>query len=207
MCDSIPAIKKGVNLQEAGKISAVWQFVFHVIVIYASVEYCVPWLTWEIYHHVPTVLWHDPEQANFWQFFFSNLMTISFVCGLSAGLVNARFLSHPIVRLVWVFPAVILIIAFLFTAPGIYPTMILQSDFGMAFHYAFGGGFKIPYEIHTYRDLWKAFIEIPDLMRGYYQLRFTAPACAGIAYSFGAHLSLRMRSFDRRRSDTDESDH
>jgi hypothetical protein len=38
------------------------------------------------------------------------------------------------------------------SGPGMYPTMIFDSNFSEAFHYYFGGQFNIP-EYNTYAEL------------------------------------------------------
>jgi hypothetical protein len=186
-------IRGEIRSQTASPASAAAQYIIHIVIVYAVAGYCLPWLAWAIHDAVIPALLHQTPKESTWQFFFSNLLGFSLVCGLLAGFLNATILSHPIVRFVWVVPFALLALAFVFTAPGVYPTMILQSDFGEAFHYTFGGGFNIPHSYSTYRELWTGFSETRDLLRGLYQFRVTVPAYTGVAYSFGAWLSIRLR--------------
>lgn len=184
--------RREIGSQTSSPVSGAWQYVVHLLVVYGGARYCMPWLAWQLHDHVFPALLHQRPTISTLQFFFSNLLGFSVVCGLLAGFLNSRFLLHPAVRFVWALPFVILVVAFLFKAPGMYPTMIFQSDFGTAFHYAFGGGFKIPRDFHTRRELWRAFAENPDMKRGYFQFQYAVPAYTAIAYSFGALLSFRL---------------
>jgi len=187
-------IRKEIGLEAGGPVPAIWQYVFHLIVIYAVARYCVLWLAWGLHDYIfPVLLRHGPKVSSF-EFFFSNLIDFSVICGLLAGFINGNFMRHPVVRFTWAVPVLILVLAFLFKVPGVYPTMIFQSDFGAAFHYAFGGGFKIPHDFRTRRELWAAFSENPDMLRGYFQFRYAAPAYASVAYSLGALLSTHLKN-------------
>jgi hypothetical protein len=187
----LPWLRENVGSQPARPVSAFWQYVFHVLAVYAVAEYCMPWLSWVIYEKVLPTLLHTPLNIGVSQF-FSHLMIYSALCGLLAGTVNAKLFPHPVVRFVWVVPVVVLILAFVFMAPGMYPTMILQSDFGKAFHYFFGGGFDIPANFLNFRQAAREGVDVRDVLRGLIQLRYAVPAYVGVAYSFGAWLSINL---------------
>jgi hypothetical protein len=136
------------------------------------------------------ILLRRPALVSF-QFFCSHLFAFSFVPGVIGGFLGAKFLTSGIVRFVWVVPVAVLVVAFVF-APGMYPTAILDSDFALAFHYYFGGGFNFP-AYSTYAELFRNFHEHFDLIRGYAQFRITVPAYAGVAYSLGASFSLLLK--------------
>jgi hypothetical protein len=187
----LPWLQENVGSQPARPVSAFWQYVLHVLAVYAIAEYCMPWLSWVIYEKVLPTLLHTPPNIGVSQF-FSYLMIYSALCGLLAGTVNAKLFPHHVVRFVWVVPVLVLIFAFVFMAPGMYPTMILQSDFGKAFHYFFGGGFDIPANFVNFRQAAREGVDVRDVLRGHTQLRYAAPAYVGVAYSFGAWLSINL---------------
>jgi hypothetical protein len=93
---------------------------------------------------------------------------------------------------VWAVPVAVLVITFVLDAPGMYPTMILGSDFKEAFHYYFGGGFHFP-EYSNYGELLRHLSGNFDIIRGYTQLRVAVPAYVGVAYSIGAWGSLCLK--------------
>ncbi len=159
-------------------VCAFWQAILHVGAIYGIARYCTPRLEeWAYNTIVPMLLGRSPSISS-WQFFFSHLFAFSFVPGLIGGFVNAKLFRDPIVRFAWAIPVAVLALVFVFEGPGIYPTMILDSDFRKAFHYFFGGDFVIP----------------NDMIRGWYQFRFAVPAYAGVAYSLGAWLSICVKT-------------
>lgn len=97
----------------------------------------------------------------------------------------------------WAIPIVVLIIVFVFTAPGMYPTMIFQSDFRRAFQwfFFFDAGFTLP-EYATYPELWKDTPNVILMLGMFRQFRILVPVYVGVGYSFGAWLSLYL---NRRR--------
>lgn len=187
----LPWLRDNIGSQPARAVPAFWQYVFHVLAVYAVANYCMPWLSWVIYERVPPTLLHRPTNISVSQF-FSHLMIFSVLCGLPAGAVNARLFPHPVVRFVWIVPVSVLALAFTFMAPGMYPTMILQSEFGKAFHYFFGGGFDIPANFLNFRQAVRDGVDVREVLRGLTQLRYTVPAYVGVAYSVGAWLSTSL---------------
>lgn len=177
------------------RVSAIWHYVLHVVVVYFIARSGIPRLSLVIYVKVlPFLLGHDLA-GNPFQFFFSHLLALSLLPGFVMGFVNAKLLRNKVVCFSWLVPVALLVLRFVFTGPGMYPTMLWQSDFRQAFHYFFGGGINIVGEFQNYRDLPK-FITVQngwDFMRGWAQFRATVPAYVGITYSIGAWLSLRMK--------------
>jgi len=96
-------------------------------------------------------------------------------------MINAK-LQHRAAQYVWIIPVFILIVAFVFFGPRIYPTIIWDSDFRTAFGHFFGGGFHL-------RDIRKSG-NFGDWYRAIYQIRYSMPAYAGITYSLGAWLGM-----------------
>jgi hypothetical protein len=139
---------------------------------------------------LPFLLGHRLGENPF-QFAFSHLLPFSLVPGFAAGFVSAKLFRNGVVRFVWLVPVVLLFFLFVFDCPGMYPTMLWESDFRQAFHYFFGGGFNVVGEYHNYRDLPTLMAQnTGDFVRGYAQLRVTVPAFVGVAYCIGAWLSL-----------------
>lgn len=187
--------QKWVGAASSGHVSSIWQGALHVAAIYFIASLCIPWLSGIFYGKTLQLLLGHRMGGNPFQFLFSHLLLLSLLPGFAAGFVNTKLLRNKVVCFSWLIPVVVLSLRFVFTGPGMYPTMIWQSDFRQAFHYFFGGGFHFVGEYQSYQDLPK-FITVQnfgDIMRGYAQLRATAPAYVGIAYSIGAWLSLRMK--------------
>jgi hypothetical protein len=132
---------------------------------------------WTRYAILPLFRW-DPHGIGFYQFLMSHLFVLTFVPAFLVSLANAR-LRHYVARFVWIVPVTIFTYNFVFSTPTIYPTMPLQSDFGLAFHHWFGGGSGPDNAIMSWRL--------------YHQFNFTAPFYAGIAYSLGAWLAMSVR--------------
>jgi hypothetical protein len=89
-----------------------------------------------------------------------------------------------------VVPVIVLVYAFLFSAPGMYPTMPFDSDYRQAFDYYFGGHFSFPKSFHGRKEFVTAILLNPDFNRAYHQFRITIPAYVGVAYSVGACFSV-----------------
>jgi hypothetical protein len=172
---------------------AFWQGVLHLSAIYAVARIFAPWLSNFAHDILYPYILRRPAGGGSWQFFFTHLFAISFIPALLVGYLNSKLLLHRIGRYVWTIPVAILVIVFVFAAPGIYPTMILESDFARAFHYYFGGDFEFHGEFHTYREFARGILENRDFQRGWDQFRITVPAYAGIAYSLGACFSTPLR--------------
>jgi len=126
-----------------------------------------------------------PSSAGDFQFAFTYLLAFSAIPAFLVGLVNAKF-RHRTALFVWIVPVAVLGYKFV-----TFPTSLFQSHFQTAFHHYFGGNFLIP-EYHSYRELFESFVSNPDMQRGIDQEQITAPAYAGIAYSFAAWIGMRM---------------
>jgi len=185
-------LKSTFGTAATGVKSGILQGILHLAAVYIIARICVPWLLEHTHETILPLILGRPPRASF-QFFFSHLFAFSFVPGLIAGFFNVKVLRHGIVRFVWVIPVAILAYAFVFSAPGMYPTMILDSDFKQALHFYFGGNFNFP-EYDSYRELWKHTPENFEIIRGYTQFRITVPAYVGTAYSLGGWVSLRLAS-------------
>ncbi len=85
--------------------------------------------------------------GNPFQFFFSHLLVLSFFPGFAAGFANAKLFHNKVVRFTGVVPVIVLLLSVL-TGPGMYPTMLWESDFRQAFHFFFGGGINIENDEH-----------------------------------------------------------
>jgi hypothetical protein len=182
------------------------QGIFHVAAVYAVALVFIPALVGLLYGSLVQFLVGHRLGGNPLQFLFSHLLVLSVLPGFIAGFVNARLFNRAIVRFVWLVPFAVLLYRFVFTAPGIYPTMLWDSDFRQAFHYFFGGGFKIVGEWRNYRELRTLFLQnMGDLLRGYTQYRWTVPAYVGVAYSLGASLSLRINGIRTQASNIQET--
>jgi hypothetical protein len=174
-----------------GPKAGIWQGILHLAAVYAIARICTPWLI-ELTHNMILPLLTGRAARISPQFLYSHLFTFSFVPGLIAGFLNAKLFNHGIVRYVWVIPVVLLFVTFVFFGPGMYPTMILESNFKEAVHFFFGGHFNIP-EYSTYSELQQDWSNnIREILRGNAQLRHTVPAYVGVAYSLGAWFSLYL---------------
>jgi len=169
------------------KLSWLKRFVrygFHLVILYQVVSFSTTTLLDLIYKAIffrthgtgPSL----PQEA---KFLFSHLLAFSIIPAFVVGLViNAKF-RHKAANYIWIVPVVVLAYEFVFYGPGIYPTMLGDSDFPRAFHFFFGGG--LPTDLTNLHGDWH---------RVYTQVRFTMPAYAAIAYSFGAFLGMNSRS-------------
>ena len=183
-------LKETYSKPATGYKSAVWQGLLHLAAVYAIARICTPWLLEVTHDDILPLLTGRPARVGF-HFFFAHQFAFSIVPGLIAGFLNARLLHHGIARLAWVIPVLVLAIVFVFTAPGMYPTMIFQSDFRGAIHWFFGGDSRLP-EYATYPELWKDKPNVIVMLGMYRQFRLVVPVYVGVAYSFGACLSLYL---------------
>jgi hypothetical protein len=117
-----------------GPKAGIWQGILHLAAVYAIARICTPWLI-ELTHNMILPLLTGRAARISPQFLYSHLFTFSFVPGLIAGFLNAKLFNHGIVRYVWVIPVVLLFVTFVFFGPGMYPTMILESNFKEAVHF------------------------------------------------------------------------
>jgi hypothetical protein len=194
MRNLVSRLQKSLSSTDSGPVSAIWQGILHVAAIYVLARLFTPWLLGVTFDRVLPVLLGHPLGGNPLQFFFSNLLAFSILPGLVAGFVNAKLFGSRVICFVWLVPAAVLFFLFVFTGPGMYPTMLWDSDFRQAFHYFFGAGFRIVGEYHNYRDLPTLMSQnVKEVLRGYAQLRGTVPAYVGVGYSLGAGLSLGIK--------------
>jgi hypothetical protein len=134
-------------------------------------------------HGLRSVLRPHSPAVSLDQFLMSNLLAFSFLPAFFASfLINIR-LRHRVACFVWIVPVSILAYNFLFRSATIYPTIPLESELRPALHHWFGGGFNI-----NSRESY-----MHDFYRVYSQFRVTAPAYAGLAYSGGAWLAIKIR--------------
>ena len=165
-------------------VKRVVRFSFHVYVMYLVVEFgtsTVPtWLTSKIFRAIFSTTAADPVRLLFSHFFLFAVAP-AIILGL---LLNARF-GHGVARMVWIVPTIILALAFLFRGPGLYPTMIWDSDFGQAFRYFFGA-----FQFSDQGSNSSGVSYAQEVFRAYAQLRLTGPAYTGIAYSVGAAIGM-----------------
>jgi len=193
MKEFLRSLQSFIGTESTGRESLTKQGIFHVVAVYGVARGCFPALINLACGSVAQFFPGHRLGGNPFQFAFSHLLVLSVVPGLIAGFVNARLFNRGIVRFVWLVPFVVLLFRFVFTAPGMYPTMLWDSDFGKAFHYFFGAGFNIVGECHTHQDMRTLILKnINEFVRGYSQYRWTAPAYVGAAYSIGASLSRLM---------------
>jgi len=187
MRNLVSKLQESLSSADRGWFSAAWQGILHVAVIYILARLFTPWLLDVTFSRVlPLVLGH-PLGGNPLQFFFSHLLAFSFLPGLIAGFVNSKLFGNRVIRFVWLVPVAVLLFVFVFIGPGMYPTMLWESDFRQAFHYFFGAGFRFVGEPALMSQ------NLNDFVRGYAQLRVTVPAYVGVAYSLGGWLSLRIK--------------
>jgi hypothetical protein len=199
MRNLVGKLQKSLSSAYSGPVSATWQGILHVAAIYVLARLFTPWLLDVTLEGVLPFLLGHPLGGNPFQFFFSHLLAFSILPGFVAGFVNAKLFGNRVIRFVWLVPVAILFFLFVFTGPGMYSTMLWDSDFRQAFHYFFGAGFRIVGEYHNYRDLPTLMSQnMKEFLRGYAQLRVTVPAYVGVGYSLGAGLSLGIKRKNAR---------
>jgi hypothetical protein len=122
--------------------------------------------------------------SGLFQFFFSHLPMLVSLPAFFAGLmINARF-RHKVASYVWILPVAILAVAFLF-GPGMYPTMLWDSDLPASFCPFFGSEIQLEARGNGSRSFPPA-----DWLHAYDQLTFSMPAYTAIVYSLGASLGM-----------------
>jgi hypothetical protein len=160
------------------------RYLFHLFIVYLLVRGTIFSVS-EVAYRLN--LWITKGQfrvTGLLQFFFSHLPILVIIPGFLAGLmVNARF-RHKVASYAWILPVAILAVAFLF-GPGMYPTMLWDSDFSASFRHFFGSSFHL----EPKNDAIKNF-PLVDWLRAVAQLTFSMPAFTAIAYSIGASLGM-----------------
>lgn len=172
-----------------------WQlvrFLLHLVAVYAIAQYAPRLAGWSRNFLLP--LLQMPASSSSLEFLFSHLFAFSFIPALFVGLTNTRF-KHKAAQYVWLVPAIVLAYKF-----ATFPTPIRSvldnatpsfPNFSGAFHEYFGGGFMIG-EYRDWSDFWRIVSDNPDMMRGFTQVRVTAPFYAGIGYCLAAWVALRF---------------
>lgn len=160
------------------------RYLFHLLIVYLLVRGTIFSVSETAYK---ADLWINKSHfktAGFFQFFFSHLPILVIIPAFLAGLmINARF-RHKVASYTWILPAAILAVAFLF-GPGMYPTMLWDSDFSASFRHFFGSEFQF-----EARGGGNRIFPLSDWLRAYDQLLFSMPAYTAIAYSLGASLGM-----------------
>ena len=162
------------------------RYSLHVIVIYLIVNTTTMWLAGFFHGRLLPFVQHHAPAASSFQFAFSHLFAFSFWPATAVAFVYAQWFRHRVALFVWVIPVALLAYKF-----ATFPVTIFQSHFDAAFHQYFGGGFIIP-EWHSYKELFDLVGSNPDMPRGMEQLRYSAPAYAGVGYAIGTWLALRF---------------
>jgi len=186
-----PAVSAGISDElrtQRAPLSLVQRLVrfgFHLFLLYSVVSFACRTLPDWMTSHTLAVIFHAAVGTDPFGLLFSHLLAFSAIPAFLAGVVINAKLMHGVARFTWIAPTALFVLAFLFKAPGIYPTMLWQSDFGLALHHFFGA---IPLEgLAGARGNFANWI---GFFQAYSQLRFTAPLYAGIAYSVGAALGM-----------------
>jgi hypothetical protein len=178
-----------VRLQATQPVSLPRQalrFFLHLAAVYVIVWYSAPWLSGLIHDRVLPLL-QSPSDVGSLQFFFSHVFAFTFVPGLLAGFLNAKY-KHHVAVFVWTIPFVVLACRVI-----TFPTSVFQDHFGTAFHYYFSSGFIIP-EFHSYKELFSLITPNSDATRGIAQLHACGPFYAGVGYSLAALVSIRVKT-------------
>ena len=160
------------------------RYVVHLIILYDVFGFSITLLPILVYMAVYGLTRGiNPTPRQEMQFIISHLISFSVIPAFVVGLlINAKF-RHKAAEYIWIIPVVLLAYEFFFHGPGIYPTMLGDSDFPRALHYFFGGG--LPTDL-TSVDA--------DLSRVFIQIWFTMPVYGAIAYSVGAFLGMNPRN-------------
>jgi hypothetical protein len=169
------------------------RYAVHVFIAYQLASFTVYVVDWSVAR-----LHAQNDQLLFatssMQFLVSHLVLLSFVPAFVVGLViNAKF-RHEVAQDVWIVPVAILAVAFLF-GPGMYPTMLWDSDFRGTFHYFFGGGFHLV----DFRKHENYLNGLREWERAWAQIRDTMPAYEAIGYSLGALLGMSPKALKLQR--------
>jgi hypothetical protein len=158
------------------------RYLLHLWLVYALLRFAAdPLDSW--IHSFLSLIWPQLRTLGLDQFLMSNLLAFSIIPAfLVAFIINVR-IRHRAACYVWIVPVAILAFNLIFHSATIYPTIPLESDVRPALHYWFGGGFNINDRA--------AYMQ--EVSRVYYQFKVTAPAYAGISYSIGAWLAIKLR--------------
>jgi hypothetical protein len=168
----LPLVFQKREVVVARPIPILVQAILHLIAIYVVAREFIPWLS---NYSAP-------------QFFASYMFLLSLPPGVVIGFINGRLWRHRIVGFVWILPVLLLALAIVFRGPGVYPTMLLQSEWRKAFQFYFAPVSGLPSRRLTYGDLQNLSL-LFQLRPFFAQLHSVVPALVGVAYSIGALLS------------------
>jgi hypothetical protein len=165
------------------------RYALHLLVFYQIARFSRGSLVGFVYGTVLPAVQGHPVSGSSMQFLFSHNLVFSLVPSFLAALaINAKF-HHSAARWVWILPIAVLAFAFIFVGPGIYPTMIFDSNFGQAFRHFFGTVAGVP-PIRNFKDM----TGFDDWWRVRDQFQYTMPAYAGVGYSLGAWLGMSEKA-------------
>jgi hypothetical protein len=148
------------------------QGILHLTVIYVVARRLVPW----------ALDFNNPR------YFASHMLLFGLIVGIATGFVTGRLWRHPIVRLVWVCPVLLLALAIVFSGPDVYPTMPFQSNWAEAFRFYFVPVSGLPSQMFT-QDGLRNVSMLSLMAHSDAQFRAVVPGVVGVAYSIGALLS------------------
>ncbi len=168
-------------------------FVLHSIPAYLISWFWTPWLAGRVYDWVLPLVRANATESRM-QFMFLHLFALTFLPGVLAGLINAKY-RHRVAAYVWILPAIVLIYKLL-----TFSTSVFEDHWSLAFHYYFAGNFYVP-EFHSYRDLFGMMTPGSDMLRGMAQLSVTGAFYAAVGYSVAAFAGPLFRDkFEARRT-------
>jgi hypothetical protein len=170
----------------AGHASFVRQllrFALHTTAVYVLANFTSMWVAGRIYAAMPLILQHRPTDSPM-QFAFSHLFLFSFSPALIVAFAYSQWYPHRVAQFVCIVPAAIL--AYMFCT---FSTSAFESRFAAAYHEYFEGEFVIG-TFNSFTELFRV-ASASEMQRALLQLRFTAPAYAGVGYSMGAWLGIR----------------
>jgi hypothetical protein len=162
------------------------RFFLNLVAVYLLAEFVVMWLA-GVFHNSILPLLKMPSGESLFAFAFNHLLLFSLLCGMSAGIVAAKY-NYRAAQWVWVVPTLILTFKF-----ATFPSSLFESRLSVAFHHFVAGGFLIP-NFHNYSEMFAGWSS--DYAKGIDQVRFTAPVYVSLGYGFaawaGGRLGLRI---------------
>jgi hypothetical protein len=172
---SVDVSHQRTSVKSLSKLLSVGRFSLQVLLIYGISRFLTPALLLGVIR-----IFHIKAS---WCFFYTVVLPMAAALGMLAGIFSLRRTIRE-ARYVWLLPLFILLVAFLFVSPGIYATILWESELTPALAFWFGPIF------HTFSSGHHPSL---DLGRAYWQTRVTAPAYAGAMYSLGACIAARFR--------------
>jgi hypothetical protein len=163
--------------------SQVLEFAIPLAAVYLWTNELGVWLAGRIHDWILPIIFHGDLPSRF-QFLFSHLFVFAFMPALVSGFLCGHRRTPP-AFFVWIIPTIVL--GYKFVS---FPAGVFENHFQVAAHYYFGGDFLVG-EFRNFSELFQ--MAGPDMMRGMEQLRITGPFYAGLGYSLGALLALRVQ--------------